>query len=244
MRWIYENRIGLSVTIIAFLVIAIVFVTSKIVTEIRETPDTIYIEFDMTQVSEEKPKEQPKEKPKPKAREVVDWSSVRNLSSNDAAQQKELKEPKNIISDEELKAAAQKAAQGMQANREAYEKGLDEAASNTNVKAEKPVESSGSKGETSQRKGNVTVRYSFTDPTRHATYLVKPAYRCEGGGEVVVTAILNQGGKVIRAFVESNSGDACHAQAARSAALGSKFNIDSSAPEHHEGTITYIFIPQ
>ena len=242
MNWIYDNRVGLFVTIVAFLVTAIVFVSAKIVTEIRDTPDTIYIELDMTEVVEEKPAEKPKEKPK--AREIEDWNSVRNAVSNDAATEVEKEAPKyNDISDEELRAAAEAVQQGMNDNAAAYEYGLNEV-NNIGKEASTEQKSGGEKSQDSRRKGNVMVSYSFTDPVRSATYLVKPAYRCEGGGEVVVTAILNQSGKVISATVESNSGDSCMAQTAKSAALGSTFNIDTNAPKRHEGTITYIFIPQ
>jgi outer membrane biosynthesis protein TonB len=241
MNWVYDNRIGLFVTIIIFLVTAIVFVTAKIVTQVTETPDTIYIELDFTEQAEVKPEEKPKEKPK--AREITDWSSVRNVSSNEAAKEEEKPTPSNHLSDEELRAAAAAAQQGMNDNLKAYEQGLAElnAVGQQKPNADKP---SSTTSKDSLRKGNVTVSYSFTDPVRHATYLDKPAYRCEGGGEVVVTAVLNQSGKVISATVESNSGDSCMAQTAKSAALNSTFNIDHDAPKKHEGTIRYIFIPQ
>ena len=237
MNWIYDNRIGLFVTIVAFLVTAIVFVTAKIVTNVHETPDTIYIEMDFTEP--EKQPEKPKEKPKP--REIEDWCSVRNTSSNEAAEEMEKERVVNQINDDDLRAAAEAVQKGLNDNFDAYEKGLAE----VNAIGQQQSNKSENKGKTedSKRKGNVMVSYSFTDPTRHATYLVKPAYRCEGGGEVVVTAVLSQSGKVISAKVESG-GDACMRNVAVSAALGSTFDINHDAPKKHEGTITYIFIPQ
>lgn len=239
MSWIYDNRLGLLVTVIVLLVMAIIFVTAKIVTEIKETPDTIYIELDFTEEQEVVP-EKPKEKPK--AREELDWSKVRNEVSNEAATEEEKERPHQQISDEELRAAAERVQQGMNDNFEAYEQGLTDVGNIGAERADKPQASKG-KVEDSKRKGNVMVSYSFTDPTRHATYLVKPAYRCEGGGEVVVTAFLNQSGKVVAAQVESG-GDACMRRVAKEAALGSTFDINYDAPKRHEGTITYIFIPQ
>lgn len=241
MSWIYDNRLGLCVTVIVFLVVAIAFVSAKIVTKISETPDTIYIELDMTEVVEQKPEEK-KDKPKPTPRTNIDYSKVRNLSSNESVKEEELKEVRNNISDKELREAAAKVEQGMRDNLNAYEQGLSDADA-IGKPAPKSNTESESDGKTSRRKGNVTVSYSFTDPTRHATYLVKPAYRCEGGGEVIVTAELSQSGKVISAKVESG-GDACMRQVAVQAALGSTFDINNEAPKRHEGTITYIFIPQ
>ena len=241
VNWIYDNRIGLFVTIVAFLVSAIVFVTAKIVTNVTETPDTIYIELDLTQEPEQKKPEEPKEKPK--ARENIDWSKVRNTSSKEAATEVEKERTVNKINDDELRAAAEAVQKGLNDNMEAYEKGLAEvnAIGQESPKKEEPVTKS--KTQDSKRKGNVMVSYCFTDPTRHATHLVVPAYRCEGGGEVVVTAFLNQNGKVVSAKVESG-GDACMRSTAVNAALGSTFDINPDAPKKHEGTITYIFIPQ
>ena len=238
MNWIYDHRVGLFFTIVAFLVSAIVFVTAKIVTEVRETPDTIYIEMDFTEEQEKRP-EPPKQKPK--AREINDWRSVRNVSSNEAATEVEKERPTHQINDDELRKAAEAVQKGLNDNFEAYEKGLAEV--NAIGRETQNKEESKGKVEDSKRKGNVTVSYCFTDPTRYATYLVKPAYRCEGGGEVVVSAVLNQSGKVISAKVESG-GDACMRSVAVNAALGSTFDINHDAPKKHEGTITYIFIPQ
>ena len=240
MNWIYDNRIGLFTTIIVFLVAAVVFVTAKIVTKVQDTPDTIYIEMDFTQEPEKQP-EKPKEKPK--ARENIDWSKVRNTSSNEAAKEFEKDQALNRINDAELRAAAEAIQKGLNENMEAYERGLAEvnAIGQDSPKEKEPANKG--KVEDSKRKGNVMVSYCFEDPTRHATYLVKPAYRCEGGGEVVVAAVLSPSGKVISAKVESG-GDACMRNVAVSAALGSTFDINHDAPKKHEGTITYIFIPQ
>ena len=78
---------------------------------------------------------------------------------------------------------------------------------------------------------------------RTSRRLVVPAYRCEGGGEVVVAITVDRGGEVTAARVE-RGGDECMRETALQAARGSLFNIDASAPARHNGTITYIFIPQ
>ena len=50
-------------------------------------------------------------------------------------------------------------------------------------------------------------------------------------------------GEVIAARVRSG-GDDCMRETALQAARASSFNIDSSAPDRQQGTITYMFIPQ
>jgi hypothetical protein len=100
-----------------------------------------------------------------------------------------------------------------------------------------------SKKQDTKRKGTVTVSFSLKNPTRYSRHLVKPAYRCEGGGEVVVAIIVNQRGEVTQAWIESG-GDECMRQTAIQSARGSRFDINKSAPTKQQGTITYIFIPQ
>ena len=91
----------------------------------------------------------------------------------------------------------------------------------------------------------VRAEYSFslTNPTRYSRHLIKPAYRCEGGGEVVVNIAVNQRGDVISAQVASG-GDECMRQTAIKAARDSRFDYNEAAPSRQTGTITYIFIPQ
>ena len=88
-----------------------------------------------------------------------------------------------------------------------------------------------------------TVSFSLTDPVRTSRYLAVPAYKCEGGGEVVVEITVNRAGDVTNARVVEG-GDECMRSSALGSARRSRFNIDDSAPARQQGTITYIFIPQ
>ena len=128
----------------------------------------------------------------------------------------------------------------MNANREAYERGLREVDA---IGESHPSGGSGGEKKDVKRKGSVTVSFSFKDPVRNSRHLVKPAYRCEGGGEVIVSVVVNQRGEVTSAWVESG-GDECMRQTAVESARNSRFDINNSAPAKQQGTITYIFIPQ
>ena len=238
--WIYDNRAGLSVTIIVFLVGAIVFIASKIDISSRKAPDTIYI--DLGPVELEDKIEQLKEEIRQK--QDVDWSSIRNRASNENALNENLEDTKGLDASE-INDEAEAMERQMQANRDAFEEGMREVERISNNKSESSGGNNGSndKKQDAKYKGNVTVSWSFKDPVRNSRNVIIPAYRCEGGGEVIIEAVLNQSGKVISATVVSG-GDGCMQQTARNAALGSTFNIDKSAPEKHYGTITYIFIPQ
>ena len=237
MSWAYDHRIGLFVTIIVYLTLSIAFVSSKIVTMNRPAEDTIYLDMGEIELLE-KERDRLLEEVR-KNNEAVDWRSVRNLSSNENALNESLEDEKGMNASE-LNAAAEAVERERKANQEAYEKGLREAdAIGQNRKKESGA---GEKSDT-KRKGSVTVSFSLTNPTRYSRYLVKPAYRCEGGGEVVVEIVVNQRGDVISASVVSG-GDECMRHTAVESALNSRFDLNNSAPAKQQGTITYIFIPQ
>ena len=235
--WIYDNRVGLCVTIIVYLVVSIVFVSAKIGASKREVPNTMYIDLGAVELLKDE-RDRLLEEVRRKNNEF-DWKSVRNLSSNENALNENLEDEKGTDVSE-LNAAAEAIERERRANREAYERGLREA----NAIGENRQQSEGGKErQDSKRKGNVTVSFSFKNPVRYSRYLVKPAYRCEGGGEVVVSVAVNQRGEVISASVISG-GDECMRQTAIESARNSRFDINNSAPAKQQGTITYIFIPQ
>ena len=236
VSWIYDNRVGLCVTIIVYLLFAIIFVSAKIGTSKRAVDETIYIDLGAVElVSEEL--ERLKEEVRKKS--DIDWKSIRNLSSNENALNENLEDEKGTDV-EELNAAAEAVEKERRANQEAYERGLREANA---IGENRNSGESSSERKDSKRKGSVTVSFSFTNPVRYSRHLVKPAYRCEGGGEVIVSVVVNQRGEVISAVVTSG-GDECMRQTAVESARNSRFDINNSAPAKQQGTITYIFIPQ
>ena len=235
--WIYDNRIGLCVTIIVYLAVLIIFVSAKIGASSRKTSETIYIDLGAVELLEQE-RDRLMEEVR-RNNQNIDWNSIRNLSSNENALNENLEDEKGTNTSE-LNASAEATEREMRANREAYERGLREA----NAIGENRSQGKGNKErKDSKRKGHVTVSFSFTNPVRYSRHLVKPAYRCEGGGEVIVSVVVNQRGEVTSAWVESG-GDECMQQTAVESARNSRFDINNSAPAKQRGTITYIFIPQ
>jgi hypothetical protein len=171
-----------------------------------------------------------------------DWRSVQNVSSNDnAAEGEALRNDKGL--DKELKRLQEAAAKGAEENRKNMERGLNEVEAMIGDAAAEKITKTDKKQKSSKVTGNVTVEYSFSNPVRHHVNIVKPAYLCEEGGQVVVEAILNQSGKVIYARAISGGNERMQSVAEESA-RASTFNIDGKAPAKQKGTITYIFIPQ
>ncbi len=238
--WSWDHRVGLCVTLIAYLVLMIAFVGSKIVIGSRPATQGMYIDL-QTLAELEAERDRLQAEVEARQQEQIDWRSIRNMTSNENALNENLKDDRGTNTSALNEAVADAAAR-MEANREAYEMGLAE------ERAIREGGASQQKGETSdsqdvKAKGRVTVSFSLTNPVRTSRRLIVPAYRCEGGGEVVVDITVNQGGEVTSARVASG-GDNCMRETALAAAKRSLFNIDPSAPQRQEGTITYIFIPQ
>ena len=235
--WTYDHRIGLCVTLIAYLALMIVFVSSKIVVGRRTHQQGMYIDLQtLAEMERDRLEREVRERQR---QEEIDWRSIRNQASNENALNEKLRDDRGTNA-AALNEAAAEAEARMRANREAYERGLAEAEA-----IRRRRERTDERGESSDRKvlGRVTVSFSLVDPVRHARHLVVPAYQCEGGGEVVVRITVNRAGEVTHASVASG-GDDCMRETAVRAARNSVFNIDDSAPARQTGTITYIFIPQ
>ncbi|MCM1151542.1 MAG: energy transducer TonB [Alistipes sp.] len=237
--WAYDHRIGLCITLIAYLVLMIVLVSSKIVVGRRPSAQGIYIDLhSLAELERERNRLEEEVRRRQEQQEPIDWRSIRNAASNENALNEELKDDRGTNA-AAINEAAAEAADRMRANREAYEQGLaEEAAIRQRTGSEE-----GAERQDRKLKGRVTVSFSLVDPVRTSRKLVVPAYRCEGGGDVEVEIAVDRTGEVTAARVISG-GDACMRETALRAARASRFNIDRTAPARQQGTITYIFIPQ
>lgn len=240
-EWAYDHRRGLFATLIVYLIIAISFVSAKIVIGSRATQTTLYIDLQtLTELEAERDRLEREIEQRQQIEESFDWSQVRNQHSNENVLDENLRTDRGNHA-AELNANAAEAAERMRANRESYERGLAEA------EAIRHEGSSGSGNDAERRdakiSGYVTVRLDIKNPVRTERHLVTPAFQCEGGGEVVVEVEVRCNGKVSSAKVLSGGDDYMREVALR-AARSSTVNIDTSAPDRQKGTITYIFIPQ
>ncbi len=236
-EWAYAHRIGLCTTVIAYLVLAIAFVSGKILIGPKPHTQGFYIELDDVALLEE---ERDRLLEEVKDREEFDWNSVKNINSNENSLDERIKDDRGTDASQ-LNEDAARAQAEIEENRRAYEKALSEIEESRS--RSKDSSSDQSERRDAKVEGNVTASYSFSNPVRHAQSLVIPAYKCQGGGEIVVSVELDREGRVVTAEVTKGS-DRCMREAAIGAARISRFNVDDSAPAKHKGTITYIFIPQ
>lgn len=239
-EWAFDHRAGLCVTLIAYLLLAIAFVGSKIVVGGKSRAQGFYIDLQqLEQLAAEKERLE-REVRQRQQEEPVDWKSIRNDISNENAKLDESLRDDRGTNTAALNDAADAAQERMRANRAAYEQGLAEAEA-IRRRSERADEAAANADRKVQ--GRVTVSFSLVDPVRHARHLEVPAYQCEGGGEVVVRITVDRSGEVTHASVASG-GDDCMRETAVRAARRSRFDINQTAPARHTGTITYIFIPQ
>jgi hypothetical protein len=102
---------------------------------------------------------------------------------------------------------------------------------------------------------NVEEREPYTGPTniyyslenRHHLRLPVPVYKCQGSGLIEVSIVVDQKGRVVHAEIKSTGSgvaESCLGQAAREAALQTRFNTDYHADNRQVGAITYHFIAQ
>lgn len=243
--WVYRHRVGLLVTVVLYLIAAILFVSYKIV--VYENPTTtMYVDL----VNPEEPELPKPEEIKPKPVEEIDPGSYERVmnrrSDQNAKMDASLKDDRGTQADK-LLAEAERVQRELAAGQQAFRSGMDEIAEMSKRHKMPKSTSSPSKSSSSQRRtvkvqGNVTVSYDLAGRT--ATYLHVPAYQCREGGTVVVGITVNRNGEVINASVEKASPGECIAQRAVQAALASSFNADAGAPDRQRGTITYVFVAQ
>ncbi len=236
-EWAYDHRLGLAVTVIAYLVIGIVFVGGKIVTGRKPTNSTIVV--DLQTLAELEAERDRLQREVEQRNRSLDWSSVRNRASNENALNENLEDDRGTDA-AKLNESAEDVERRMRANREAYEKGMAEA---RDIGERREDGDKGGEHRSTKAKGTVTVSYAFSNPMRHHRSLIKPAYKCESGGDVEVSVTVNRNGEVIAASIVYG-GDECMRSTALKAARESLFDINPSAPARQTGTITYVFIPQ
>ncbi|MFR9503286.1 MAG: TonB family protein [Rikenellaceae bacterium] len=237
-EWAYDHRVGLCSMVIAYLLFAIIFVSSKIFVGAEQHTQGFYIDLSDVATLEEIRDELEEQV---QAKEEFNWESVSNKASNENSLDKHVVDDRGTDA-EALNNEAARAQEEIEANRRAYQEAINQI-EEQREQGRKQDQEEASERRDIKRKGNVTVSYSFANPVRHAQELIIPAYQCQGGGEVVINAQLDRDGRVLKAEVR-RGGDRCMQEAAIKAAKASRFNMVQDAPQLHSGTITYIFIPQ
>lgn len=239
--WSYDHRIGICATLGTYLILAAFFASGTFRFDNGKTISSILVEFE----KEEKDTElTPEQQRMLEQNQYYDFSDVRNLASNDNAElNSQLRDDRGTQASQIYEDAG-KLSESMEANRALYEQGLALAEQIAN--RESGDEAGGDERRDTKVEGNVTVRFSFSNPVRSSVNLIVPAYLCEGSGSVELSVTLDINGNVTSASVNKSKSapDECMQSFAVSTAKQSRFNVDRNAPAKHKGTITYIFRAQ
>lgn len=241
-EWVYSHQVGVLASLILYLIVMILFVSTKITIKIQPTKNVIAVDLQPLAELERERDELRKSVEEMLNDEKIDWEEVENAISNESSTEEQV----NI--EEEIERMMEEAAEyqrQMEANRVAYERGMAEAQDLIdNPRPQEPfLESQKRKPRDAKVGGSVTVSYILDNPVRHSRQLIVPAYLCEGGGKVSIRIAVNQQGEVTSAKVISG-GDECMQQSALNAAYASLFDINRGAPLRHMGLIIYTFVPQ
>ena len=235
-EWIYDHREPICITAVIYLVAAIIFLFSKIIMQPRVENDIVVMDF----------REQAEEIAR--LRQELERAQMMNDLLNNGLEQ-DFGEVHNAVSNEnagelseetrELVEQSEEVLEAMGRNGAVYQQML--AAISVPVPQE-----NGNVPRDSKISGGVTVSFSLARPLRHAVRMPVPAYKCSGGGRVVVDIEVSRNGDVIAADVNKamSVDDYCMVSSALATVKRSHFNVDPSAPVRQHGTVTYIFVAQ
>lgn len=244
-EWLYNHRVGLIVVLAAYIVGVVELFTTRVSVEIPPVEYIIEIvdELPPTEEEIEKLRQQRDELQREIDRRLAAVQQVRNVQSNDAAENEA--SGGDLSYDADMQQMMNQVASDMATNRGDYESGLREVAGIGNGGSGGGSGGGKGSGEKGKFSGAVTIGYSFTSPVRHHRDLYMPAYRAKGGGIVVVDVWINRNGTVTDVRIASSTNPELN-KLAEYAAKNAKtlFNIDNTAPTSHRGTITYTFVAQ
>jgi TonB family protein len=238
-----RHKVGILGTIVLNLVLAILFMVFELKSRPYIHDPSVLVDFDREY--EIKPEPEPDEirpiLPKDAIDPKYEWEAIRNIAVDATKEDLNpgLTDEKNIDADE-LYQDAQRIRDQMKQNREMWEEAQTSDAINIPNVEDKNVKPK----EQGQFKGPSVISYFLEK--RKALRLPVPAYKCEGGGRVVVDIEVLRDGTVSRASIDASNSviDACMNAAAIDAAKSSLFNVGTSAPARQQGSITYLFVPQ
>lgn len=241
-EWAYTHRFAICITLVAYILFGIAFISFNIVIERTSLRNQIVLDFtDFDKIQEEL--ERAEELNHLLNEQYYDQAPISNLVSNENELNEDLDDWHRTDA-EEIYKLADEVQDKIDANREEFEAGLQ---AEQEIRDQKPeFEESRISPKSSKSKGNVTASYSLSQPVRSAFELPIPSYMCEGGGEVVVNIVVNRNGEVVSTGINAglSTSNECIRSAAVQKAKLARFNANMGAPIFQKGSIVYLFVPQ
>ena len=238
-EWMQENATGILGTIAFHMLLAVVFLIIKISSE-KSYLDSIIL-FDIEEeVAEDRIEE---DMPDP----VFDQRMADYLEQ--ASSNIPVNLARNVEEEISTEKYVEELEQEMNDNRpESWEEMQERLKELEEISQEELIleaENKDAVQETEPYTGPTNIYYALEN--RWHMRLPVPVYKCEGSGLIEVSIVVDQRGRVVQAEVDqqgASAGNSCLAEAAKTAALRTRFNTDYKAASRQVGTITYHFIAQ
>jgi hypothetical protein len=238
---INENLIGIFATLIFHMVLVVIFLVLKI-TSVQNLMDNIVtIDFEEREIQEMIP-EPIRERDLEFDQYVADYmeSERSNVPVNLASNLNEQISTDQFVDELTEEMSLNRSEEMIRSQEKLRE--LQEMESADNIIAE---DNSSDDKKPVVFTGKTNIFYSLEN--RYYLRLPVPVYKCEGFGVVEVQIFVDQKGFVVNALIPNlgeSMNEICLAEAAKTAAMSTKFNSDFDAPLRQQGTITYHFQPQ
>ena len=236
-----ESKAGLYLTIIFHLVVIIVLLIYQIDSTLKAETSFVLDFSKQEEIEKQEEIRVLKEEVSKQLDELIAAARaslpIRNIAVD--ASNKPLKDDRNTDADQLYK-DAERLAKELKAGQNAIEEDAKEETVDLSSKEAK------GEGEGSSQPYSGASVLSYRLDGRKARHLPIPAYKCYGGGDVVVIINVDQTGRVVGAQVNEagTTGDACMKREAVKAAKNSRFSGSPTAPNPQVGEIVYRFIAQ
>ncbi len=238
---INENLIGILATIIFHMVLVVIFLVLKITSVQNLMDNIIAIDFEENKI-QDIISEPPKERDVEFDKYIADYleSERSNVPVNLASKLNEKISTDQFVNELTEEMSLNRSEEMIRLQEKLRE--LQEMESADNIIEE---ENSSDDKKPIVFTGKTNIFYSLEN--RYHLRLPVPVYKCEGFGIVEVQIFVDQKGFVVNALIPNlgeSMNEICLAEAAKTAAMSTKFNSDFDAPLRQQGTITYHFQPQ
>jgi hypothetical protein len=256
MKWLQKiletNLNAVLVTVLIHLLFVFVFLLFQLEPPIQQHEIVLEIDPESMEAMEDyfEAKEQVEEKMKALAEaQNLSLDDIRNLASNSKVAERKWESEAQRLSAEELQKQYED-----ELRKEMYGEDYDDVKQALADRAElEEFDFTASENDENAKKGNQSyysgpalVKVELDNPEREHIFVDIPVFTCKGSGTVVVSILIDEYGKVIKAdlvSVHANSDEDCLINSAIRSAKSSVFGVNVSRKQD-AGTITYQFVPQ
>ncbi len=243
--WAYRHRFGVLISVFCYFTLAVSFLACRF----EMNPTRVEIIEIQLENEQEKLIEQLQQKQQEIQQIKTHTGQMRNeIADNRSTSETAMRRPDTPAAQElydDVKRLQDDLAQGVRDYQESVEaieqaaRQMEQQRQASNVQAQ-----AGPRDVDKMARGNVAATFDLEGRT--ARYIHIPAYKCRGGGVVVVNIAVNRDGEVTGARVESglSTSDRCLEQEAVNSAKRSRFNVSYDSPVTQRGTLTYTFVAQ